>query len=83
MFPKVSFLKFVLFYENLTEQCIRRGNEIYGYGSACQKTCDDLKPGAEPKMCILALVESCYCPEDKVRSVEGGECIDPSDCPQN
>ncbi|XP_037033755.1 SCO-spondin-like [Bradysia coprophila] len=63
------------------QQCIRRGNEVYDTGSACQTTCDDLKPNAGPKMCIMSIVEDCYCPEGKVRYTEGGECVNIADCP--
>ncbi len=69
------------FFSDLTEQCIRRGNEVYGHGTACQQTCDDLKPNAEPKMCIAVVMEDCYCPNGKVRYTEGGECVNVADCP--
>jgi len=63
-------------------QCLRRGNEVYNSGSACQETCADLI-ASEPTMCIMSIVEDCYCPEGKVRLHDGGECVAKEYCPSS
>lgn len=60
---------------------MRRGNEVYASGSACQTTCADLASD-EPKACIMSIVEDCYCPEGMVRYVENGQCIQKELCPE-
>ncbi|KAG4075998.1 hypothetical protein HA402_003824 [Bradysia odoriphaga] len=67
-------------YKPSAEHCLRRGNEIYASGSACQTTCADLATD-EPKACIMSIVEDCYCPEGMVRYVENGPCIPKENCP--
>lgn len=62
-----------------TEQCIRRGNEIFNWGSSCQTTCEEVITD-ERVQCTSDFVVDCYCPDGKVRFVKDGECVDIDDC---
>lgn len=75
LFGRVN--EFYEFSRSFAEQCIRRGNEVFNWGSACQKTCEEV---ISDKSAVCPTIIDCYCPEGMVRSVADGECIAIEEC---